>query len=321
MSNIFSKKESETSFSLIFSVAAIFLVLALFALETSVKRDDASMPTLITTHEFPTVSLSAKSAYVYDLREDKEIFALEADERLPLASITKLMSALVALDLSPTYGTVTITPSALAVYGDSGFRPQEKWSLKNLLDFSLLTSSNDGMHAVALSLASLNSTVATEEEIVESFVREMNAKASELGLQNTYFWNETGLDESEAKGGAYGSARDISALIGHILITYPETLEATQEAETSVTAFDNTPRVAKNTNTLVNEIPGILASKTGFTDIAGGNLTFVFDPELGRPFVVTILGSTAEGRFEDARKLVAATMEYVVGTEVNDNQN
>lgn len=310
--NIFPTEDSEKRFFLILSGALTFFLVTSFVLGNRIERGDFSTPTHLVENQFPEVELEAKSAYVYDLRTGKELFAQDPDRRLPLASITKLMSALVALDLSPSYGTVTVTGSALAVYGDSGLKNGEKWSLGNLLDFSLLTSSNDGIHAVALSLASLEKTLVTDEEIINSFVVEMNAKASKLGLKNTYFWNETGLDESLAKGGAYGSARDISTLVGYILKNNPSALEATKESETTINSSDSVHE-ARNTNSVANQIPGLLASKTGFTDIAGGNLVFIFDPELGRPIVVTILGSSGEGRFVDALKLVDATLEYIGG--------
>ena len=139
----------------------------------------------------------------------------------------------------------------------------------------------------------------------------MNRKAGELGLRNTYFGNETGLDESDIKGGAYGTAKDMSTLLEYILVHNPELFVATTEVRTTIPSLDNREHVAKNTNDIVAEIPGLRASKTGFTNTAGGNLVFVFDPELGRPIIVSILGSTEEGRFEDARTLVSAVMEYL----------
>jgi len=69
--------------------------------------------------------------------------------------------------------------------------------------------------------------------------------------------------------------------------------------------------VARNTNKMASDTPGLIGSKTGYTGTAGGNLAFVFDPELGRPIIITVLGSTAEGRFEDAKKLIDATLNYL----------
>ncbi len=304
-------RETESRFFYFLLGALGFFIIVSLVLGTQVERANVSTPTRVVERAFPAVSLQAKSAFVYDLRTGKELYVKNADTRLPLASLTKLMSALVALDLSPSYGTVKITDDALTPYGDSGLKTGEKWTLKKLLDFSLLTSSNDGIHAIALSLAALDKSNVSPADLIQRFVTVMNAKASELNLKNTYFWNETGLDESDYKGGAYGSARDVSALMSYIITHHPEMLEATRSAEEVVTSLDHSAYLGHNTNSLINNIPGVLGSKTGFTDVAGGNLTFAFDPELGHPIVVTVLGSSAEGRFEDAQKLVNATMRYI----------
>ena len=116
---------------------------------------------------------------------------------------------------------------------------------------------------------------------------------------------------SDIKGGAYGSAEDMSILLEYILSREPTLLEATKEVTTTLYSLNDNLHVASNTNSLVSEIPGLKASKTGFTDNAGGNLVVIFDPELGRPIIITVLGSTGEGRFEDMRALVSAVMKYI----------
>ncbi|MDP3874910.1 MAG: hypothetical protein Q8Q22_00100, partial [bacterium] len=285
-------RNSEIKLFLILTAALLFLLIASFIFGLKVDRKDRSVPTEVASQPFPTVVLGAKAVYVYDVRTQTIFFAKNENTRLPLASLTKIMSALVAEDLSPLYGTVTVTSEALRAEGDSGLYRDEKWTLKGILDFSLLSSSNDGMRAVALSLGALSKAEVSSEEIINDFVEEMNRKANELGLKNTYFWNETGLDETDVKGGAYGTARDMSTLLEYILAYHPEMFEVTKETVTTFQSLDNYLHVAKNTNSIAAEIPGLMASKTGFTDTAGGNLVIVFDPELGRPIIVSILGST-----------------------------
>lgn len=302
---------TEARLFVVLSIALMFLVIISIIFGLKVSRDDASVPSERASKSFPEISIGARSAYIYDIRTKKVLYAKNESTRLPLASLTKLMSALVAQDISPMYGTVTVEQDALSVEGDSGLYVHEQWSLKNLLDFSLLTSSNDGIRAVALSLGALSSAGASTDEIVNDFVGEMNKEASKLGLKNTYFWNETGLDESEKKGGAYGTAKDMSTLLEYILTSHPELLNATKNSDNVFYSLNNRPHPARNTNSLVSEIPGILASKTGFTDTAGGNLVIAFDPDLGRPIIISLLGSTEQGRFQDMRALVAATMEYI----------
>lgn len=324
MSDQFSTiRHTEIKFFLVLAIilSCLFVVSLIFS--AKVQREDKAVPTGVASISFPSVTIGAKAAYVYDARTQTVLFAKNENMRLSLASLTKIMSALVAEDLSPLYGTITVNEDALKVEGDSGLYKNEHWKLKDLLDFSLLTSSNDGMRAVALSLGALSRANATSAEIINDFVGEMNNKAQELNLKNTYFWNETGLDlsatptsvgqagESDTRGGAYGTAKDISALLEYILVHHPALFDATREAAATFQSLDNHLHVAKNTNDIVAEIPGLMASKTGFTDTAGGNLAFVFDPELGRPIIISILGSTGEGRFDDAHILVDAVMQYL----------
>ena len=316
----FTLHNSEIRFSIILVTVLLFLLIVSLIFGLKVERRDTSVPSEAVLKPFPTVVLGAKAAYFYDIRTQTVLVAKNENNRLPLASLTKVMSALVAEDLSPLYNIVTVSEEALRAEGDSGFYRDEKWSLKDILDFSLMTSSNDGMRAVALSLGALSRAGASSEEIINDFVGEMNEKARELGLKNTYFGNETGLDlpagqgqagESDIKGGAYGTVRDMSALLEYVLAHHSEMFEATREATTTLQSLDNYSHSAKNTNSLVTEIPGLLASKTGLTNTAGGNLAIVFDPELGRPIIISILGSTEGGRFEDARTLINAVMEYI----------
>lgn len=304
-------RNSEIKLFVILAAVLSILLIGSIIFGLKVRREDSSVPSEAASKAFPQVTIGARAVYIYDIRTKNVLFAKNENTRLPLASLTKVMSALVAEDASPLYSTVRITGEALSAEGDSGLYKDEEWSLGDLLDFSLVTSSNDGIRAVALSLGALSRADATTEEIINDFVGEMNHKASELGLKNTYFWNETGLDQSLIKGGAYGTAKDMSALLEYILAHNPELFRATTEARMTIKSLDNREHIARNTNDIVADIPGLLASKTGFTNTAGGNLVFIFDPELGRPIIVSILGSTEVGRFDDASVLVGAVLEYL----------
>ena len=289
--------------------ALILLLIASFIFD--IGKRDSSTSSGVASKAFPEVSIMARAAYVYDIRTETVLYAKNEDTRLSLASLTKVMTALVAEVLNPLYSTITVNGEALRAEGDSGLYKDEKWLLRDILDFSLISSSNDGMRAVALALGAISRSDATTEEIITDFVREMNMKASELGLKNTYFWNETGLDESNVKGGAYGTARDMSTLLEYILKNKPELITATKDSFASFSSLDNYRHMARNTNSIIGKIPGLIASKTGSTETAGGNLVIIFDPELGRPIIVSVLGSTEEGRFKDVETLVNAVMTYI----------
>ena len=302
-------------------ILAIFLTISL-VLGSRIQRGGVSAPTkVVNSSLFDSLKLTAESVYVYDSRTGEVLYEKNASKRLPLASLTKVMTALVALDTAPSNSTVRITTESLSPEGDSGLLVGETWKLKDLLDFSLTSSSNDGMHAVALALGALHQSNPTESEAQQDFVLTMNKKATALGMKNTYYTNETGLDESTKKGGAYGSAKDMATLFEYILKNHPELLEATASNRIRAISLDNYAHSARNTNEIVYDIPGIMASKTGFTDIAGGNLVIAFDPEIGRPIIISVLGSTQDGRFTDMNKLVDASIKTIQKGSVEQKES
>lgn len=316
-------KDPEIKLFIILALAlSIFLVASIIFSPKTQKGDIPSL-SIEETDLFTGLNLTAKAVYVYDARTQKVLFAKNEHERLPLASLTKVMASLVAEELSPSYSVVTVSDEALRSTGDMGLKRDEKWLLGDLVDFSLITSSNDGMRAVALSIGALSKANATTDEIINDFVGEMNRRAGDLGLKNTYFLNETGLDltstatsvgrggELEVKGGAYGTAYDMNTLMEYVLNNKQELLVATKDASSTFSSLNNYVHKADNTNTITGEIPGLIASKTGATNTAGGNLVLIFDPELGRPIIISILGSTMEGRFVDAKTLINAVMEHL----------
>ncbi len=259
---------------------------------------------------YDNLSLLAQSAYVLDSKTGKPLFSKNGDSQLPLASLTKIMTAVTAVSLLPRDTVLTIASSSLKEEGDSGLFADERWRLEDLLDFTLLQSSNDGANAIA-AVAGAFGKSARADSSREEFVRAMNDKALALGLTQTYFLNPTGLDETENISGGYGSARDMSVLFYHAIKTYPSLFGGTRHESREFDSLSNLKHKVKNTNTFVNAIPSLLGSKTGYTDLAGGNLTVAFDAGPDRPIVLTVLGSTEQGRFEDAEKLVWATLEYL----------
>lgn len=264
--------------------------------------------------QFTGVSLTGESAIVVDLSSGEVLFQKEPDAVRPLASITKLMTALVAAERLPRDGAIAITPDDLAPEGESMFVIGDEWKIPELLSFTLLTSSNDGARALAASAGAVINLAATEttspDDNVESFINAMNAKAGLLGMSRSIFRSETGLDISSNESGASGSARDVATLLGYILKTHPSLLDVTAEDAHTFKSEGGTAYPAHNTNKVAREIPGLWASKTGYTDLAGGNLAVIINVDLNRPVAIVVLGSTAEGRFRDIQQLAGATRAY-----------
>ena len=253
---------------------------------------------------YDALNLEAEAVFVWDVTEQKALYTKNADERLPLASITKLMTALVAHEVLGTDKPVTVTLEAISQEGDSGFHDGESFSMQELLDLTLVTSSNDGAYSLA---AAAGAQLFTEKNDVDAFIDAMNIRARELGLTRTTFSNPTGLDLTETESGSYGSARDVSYLMEYLVQKYPHILERTTLQNYVIADEAGATFQATNTNSTTGHIPGIIASKTGYTTLAGGNLTITYDAGLNHPIVITVLGSSVDGRFEDVEALVAAT--------------
>lgn len=255
------------------------------------------------TTEITDVTLTAEAAYVWDVTRERALFAQNADAVLPLASITKLMTALLAYELVPDDTTVAVSYEDILQEGQSGLAPGERFTARDLADLALIASSNDA----AFSLANAVGQELGDRDPTAQFVAAMNIRADELGLGTLDFSNPTGLDRSAVEAGAYGSAREVSFLVEYILETYPNLLAATTETSDRIYNATGEYHEAANTNALIADIPNLLGSKTGYTDLAGGNLTVAFDAGFDRPVIVTVLGSTRSARFADVATLVSAT--------------
>lgn len=247
---------------------------------------------------FQNIKLEAKAAYVFDAVKNKTIFELNADAQLPLASLTKIMTALVAEENLPPYLQIEIPREAILEQGDEGFLVGEQWLVSDIRDVMLVSSSNDAASALAL---------AFNKNFNGDFVSLMNGKAKELGLFQTYFLSPTGLDLSKNTAGGYGSAKDIVGLLLDIVKNKPSLMETSRLIE-----IDINSRKFKNTNQIVNFLPGFVAGKTGFSDLAGGNLAVVVDTGYQHPLIIVVLGSTFEGRFSDVITLYKAALSDII---------
>lgn len=259
---------------------------------------------------FAGVHLTAKAAYVYDISTGQTLYAKNADKSLPLASITKIMTGLVTLEQIPEHASLVLRPEFLAEEGDSGLLVDERWDAKKLLDYTLVSSSNDGAAALASAAQSFFSARQSGGTIAKTFVDLMNDKAASLGLRSMHFNNPTGLDISMSEAGGYSSAEDLAKLLAYALKSRPELFEATKSIRTTISSKD-AAHFAQNTNVAAPQIPGLIASKTGYTDLAGGNLAVIIDAGIQHPIAIVVLGSTYDERFSDTTKLVTATLESI----------
>ena len=210
---------------------------------------------------FPAALLpvSGYSAEAYCLIEKESRAAVSeknADRRLPMASTTKLMTALVALENADPSDRVPIPKEAVGVEGSSvSLREGEVLSLGELLAALLLESANDAASAIAVHLAGS----------IPAFAEMMNEKAREIGLSDTHFRNPHGLDEE----GHYTTARDLAVLLAECLEN--ETLAGLIGTKRTSIPLNGEKdgRLLVNHNRLLFSFEGCLGGKTGYTASSG----------------------------------------------------
>ena len=288
-------------------LAAVLAIAPKYAAGTPQNAETAAVAGAI-ENPFADLTLFAKSAVVVDVKSGKTLFALNPDAQLPLASLTKVPLVLVVSEVLPLDTFLTIPRNIVGTGGVEPLLAGERWQVKDIIDFTLVTSSNDGAEILAKAANEpVRSRFTSAPEDNQTLWR-MNELARERGLTQTYFLNVSGLDISTTLSGAYGSARDMATLFSYASKSDTTAFSGTARGDVLLTSENGAYKtVARNTNEAEAEIAGLILGKTGFTDLAGGNIAVVFDVGVAQPIVAVILGSTYDGRFEDIRKLVEAT--------------
>lgn len=294
----------EIGFALLFSSS----ILALFFLIAHTPQHPSSVSITDTPSTAPdafaSVPIEAKSAIIYDLATGETLYAKNADAQLPLASLTKLLTIYAAFaELSPDT-PITIPTNVTRIDAPRIFSAGQIFSLSDLARLTLTASLNDGAAAIA------EATAARENRTQSAMLA---GAAASLNLSQTYAVNGNGLDVNTAISGGYGSARDLARLAGALVAQAPTVAAATTHDSTQGVSAGGTSFTVKNTDPMVSSLPNLLLSKTGYTDLAGGNLALVFDVGIGHPIAVVVLGSSKKARFTDGTALVAATLAHFAG--------
>ncbi len=180
----------------------------------------------------------------------------QSHRRLPPASLTKLMTALLVTEHNQPDALVTVSPAAARETGSRiGIEAGETFRSGDLLTAALIASANDACHALA-------DAVAGDQQ---RFVQMMNQRAKELGMHDTHFANACGHDAP----GHYASAHDLS-LLAHEVLKHPELLEITSRIDARITSRDGKHSYHfENKNELIGRYPGAFGLKSGYTANAG----------------------------------------------------
>ncbi len=248
-----------------------------------------------TVHPAPEMSLNtsapiltAKSAVALDLDSGTILFSKNLDEQLPIASLTKLMTALVVVKNKTISDLMTVGKKDQGVIGNTaGLVAGEILTVDSLLHAMLISSSNDATVTLANSIAGDSA----------KFTEAMNIEAASMGLLNTHFANPVGWDSDEN----YSNTLDLVKIVQEFLKN-EYFRKIVQIKETIITSVDGKHKhELHTTNKLLLDNPEVAGVKTGFTSKALGNLIILVNHQ-GSQVLTIVLGS--DDRELDTQKLL-----------------
>ncbi len=275
-------------------VLAILMSISLFPISASdpdvQDQDENEIPTIVE----PSFDSDAKSLILIEASSGRVLYENNADEPLPPASVTKIMTLLLVMEAVDNgqiklSDPVTVSEAAAAMGGSQVYlKVGEQLSVEEMIKCVVIASANDA----ALALAEL---IAGSEE---SFVSLMNKRAKELGMKNTNFENTNGLDDTTVNHVI--SARDI-AIMSAELMKHTVILKYTTIWQDSIR---NGAFVLTNTNRLIRFYPGANGLKTGSTGKAGFCISAAAKRE-GMQLIAVVMGSsTRDSRNETAKQML-----------------
>ena len=245
--------------------------------------------------EIDLLELKAKSCVLMDKKSGRVLAGLNEDEKLPMASMTKMMVLSLVMDeieagkLDLDSKTI-ISNHAASMEGSECFLDEgQEYSIYELIKSVVVASAND-------STVALSEAVSGSENL---FVSKMNEKAKMLGMSNTNYVNSTGLDVDNH----YSSAKDM-AIIMREITKHPIVLELAKVWMYDMNHANDRITSLTNTNRLIKSNPDVLIGKTGHTDNAGYCIT-AYAKRDGKELIACVMGESNSGvRFLDFTKLL-----------------
>lgn len=256
--------------------------------------------------EEPEIDIKAKSGILMEASTGRVLYEMNPDERLPIASVTKIMTMLLIMEEIDggrlTFDDmVSVSENAMSYGGSTMFlETGEQLSVSDMLKGIAVASANDGAVAMAEHICGSE----------EAFVAKMNERAESLGMENTHFVNTNGLDEE----GHYSSARDV-AVMSRELISHEKIFDYTSIWMDELR--DGKFQLA-NTNKLIRFYNGANGLKTGSTSAALCCLSATAKRDNMQLIAVVLGAPTSADRFESAKKLLDyGFANYSVNTLIN----
>lgn len=271
----------------LFAVVVLVFILAfqIQAPESDINKHGAlaSLET-VASIPAPEPEIEARAALAEDFLSGDILYEKNSDYPLPLASLTKIISSLTALDF------ISLNEEIETARG-------EHFKARDILAMIMVESSNGAVET--LFNHSVKKNGLKPDEARRWFLDQMSKKAEALGGGGMIFSTIDGTDASENSAGALGSANGLMRIAKSSLDSPLWQFGAIHE----ITSSEGLVYPLRATNALENEIPELLGAKTGLTDLAGGNLLIIFEHPIGHPIGIVVLGSTQEGRFSDVKKI------------------
>ncbi len=296
----------QRSFILVGVLIAIFLAAAAVSRESALpgREAESNIPRFIRVGTGEP-AIRADAVLVKRMKSGEVLFERNAGERLPMASLTKLMTALLLVELGEPLALVEFSEAAKsALQPDdkkSSVRAGDNLRAEDILKLLIISSDSDAAYAAAEHVAIAEQPLlrdASFRERLDFFAALMNERARALGLSDTQFSNPTGNDDPAQ----FSTAHDLARLAGIIVASHPELWTFSRTQELFVFGRDGERYGVVNTNPLLAEYPAIYGSKTGFDDEAKGTLLLLYQIAPG-DLVASVLLSSPD-RFSDGRALI-----------------
>ena len=290
------------------SILALFgIALPAYTPAISKHPPESERPQIITSLD---ESFTIKSALVFNIANGERAIDVDSTNVLPIASLTKIMTGLLALETFGPDEQILLSKNAGLTDGDVGHLRQGEWFfVQDLLRAMMMSSSNDAATALAEEMGERMGGEIFEDRI-SLFVEEMNRKARALGMRDTRFENPTGLDDLSGGPSNYSSANDLAILIRATKQT-PLLWELSRDREREVYSDRGREYFLFNLNEIIGSIPNFIGSKTGSTLLAGDSLVFLFEYPLGTQRAAIILNAASGRRFEEAKRILEMTLNMI----------
>ena len=258
------------------------------ALQTS-KQNVANSEENKNSNKINNPELNARIALIYDRASGRIIYEKNGNKQTPMASTTKILTAIVTLENADLKETVTIESKAAGIGGSRlGLKKNDKITVNDLLYGLMLRSGNDAAVALAIHVGGS----------IEGFADMMNKKAEELGLTNSHFVVPHGLDNE----GHYTTAYELAKMADYAL-NIPKFKEIVSSKSATI-YINGYPKAINNTNNLLGSVSGVYGVKTGFTNGAGRCL--VSSCKRGELDIITVIigADTNNQRTADTKELI-----------------